>query len=158
MLKMLSDLINEHGSSTILKERLQLIADRYDLLDEKNTQIQEHNEKLESDLKSAQEKINSLEEALKENSANSSTLTLQEDTSQILKLLFQHESLDPSVIAHQLSMEIGVIEYHLNELDEKELAVIGSISSGNPLTGSRGSIEWCITPEGRKHVVEVIGV
>lgn len=158
MLKMLSDLINEHGSSTILKERLKLISDRYELLEEKNGQLEQRNQQLESDIASANDRIKELEANAQAAVDASSVPGLQDDTKSILKLLFNNDSLDPSVIAHQLSMGEGVVEYHLNELDEKELATVGSVSMRSPLTGSRGSINWCITPEGRKYVVEVIGV
>ena len=43
MLKLLQDLINEHGSSTILKERLQLIGDKYSHLEEKMEASQQEN-------------------------------------------------------------------------------------------------------------------
>ena len=55
-------------------------------------------------------------------------------------------------------MEEGIVDYHLDILKEKEFARVGSVTMGSDLTGSRGRINWVITPTGRKYVVEVLGV
>ena len=155
---MISDLINEHGSSTILKERLQLISDKYDLLAEKNQQLTEINSDLESKLKAALEDINKLKITLETYESSQSELLLKNETKNILKLLFKHEELDPREIVSHLSMEEGIVDYHLDILKEKEFARVGSVTMGSDLTGSRGRINWVITPTGRKYVVEVLGV
>lgn len=50
MLAMIEKLINEHGSSTILKERLQLINDKYEVLESKLALAEKENESLKKEL------------------------------------------------------------------------------------------------------------
>ncbi|HAS8429716.1 TPA: hypothetical protein I7765_20660 [Vibrio vulnificus] len=50
MLAMIEKLINEHGSSTILKERLQLINDKYEVLESKLNLAEKENESLKEEI------------------------------------------------------------------------------------------------------------
>jgi hypothetical protein len=71
-------LINEHGSASILKERISLANDKYSLLEEKNTFLKQENEMLKKEkeilksenqtlnlnLQQAEQKIRQLEEQI----------------------------------------------------------------------------------------------
>lgn len=83
---------------------------------------------------------------------------LKDETKKILKLLFETDGLDPRVIAGETGLDVGVVQYHLDILNEKDFAVIGSYISGSELIGSEGSVEWVITSSGRRYVVEVMGI
>src|SRR5262245_30180236 len=50
-LTLLEKAINEHGSATILKERLELAADKFKQLEEENKKLKETNQRLEEELK-----------------------------------------------------------------------------------------------------------
>lgn len=65
MLSMFEKLINEHGSSTILKERILLINDKYevlqtklDLSEKENSSLKKDNEELKNKLKEYEKLIN----------------------------------------------------------------------------------------------------
>ncbi|MDQ6959283.1 MAG: hypothetical protein Q9M24_09265 [Mariprofundaceae bacterium] len=62
-------LINEHGSSTILRERISLINDKYATLEKKVSEIQTENERLKLDNSNFTIKCRGLEEHLSNNSA-----------------------------------------------------------------------------------------
>ena len=157
MLEMFEKLINEHGSSVILKERLELFSDKYSLLEEKAIRMEQRNQALETELQQAYEKIRELETTLDSFVDKQGQEGLHVDAQSILKLLFDAEGLAPEAIAHQMSMDVGIVQYHLDELGKQEFARISSVTMGSPFTGSRGAVKWGITSEGRKIVVEVIG-
>ncbi len=153
MLEMFEKLINEHGSSVILKERLGLINDKYEALGEKleisnnkNTLLQQENEQLKQQVAEIQSQL-------------SASLPIDEDLPQeqknILKLLFNTDnSVREEVISHQAKLEIGVLKYHLDELLEKELLNHPSHIRANPRTKTKGYRQHSISKNGRKYVVE----
>ena len=53
-------LINEHGSATILRERISLAEDKYDALERKASELEAENETLKSDLEKATKEIDRL--------------------------------------------------------------------------------------------------
>jgi FtsZ-binding cell division protein ZapB len=61
-------LINEHGSATILRERIALANDQYAALEKKVIGLQSENERLKSDNSKLQEKIRDLEKRISHNS------------------------------------------------------------------------------------------
>tara|TARA_R110001592_G_scaffold363017_1_gene679321 strand:- start:4161 stop:4613 length:453 start_codon:yes stop_codon:yes gene_type:complete len=147
MLAMFEKLINEHGSSIILKERLQLFSDKYSMLEEKNRHISERNEELESKLKAALEEIIELkaEVALNESSKNSQKM--HENEVKILKCLFDsNNELQAIQFSQHFSIPVGNIEYHLQNLLENELVVDYWNTMSEPTYG--------ISSGGRKYVVE----
>jgi DNA-binding transcriptional ArsR family regulator len=60
----------------------------------------------------------------------------------------QVEELDVGNMARALNMDRGVLEYHLDRLNEAGLA---ETTGGNYL---HGHIYWGLTPKGRQYVVE----
>jgi DNA-binding MarR family transcriptional regulator len=76
---------------------------------------------------------------------------LGHDTARVLVHLFQANDIDDRdvrTMAQALGMEIGVLKYHLDRLDQAGFA---SVSSGNYVTGA---MYWSLSPEGRRKVVE----
>jgi len=57
-------LINEHGSATILKERIALANDKYAVIEAKNKVLQSENEALRLDNGKLNEQVRNLEERL----------------------------------------------------------------------------------------------
>lgn len=155
MLAMLEKLINEHGSSTILKERLELFSDKYTMLEEKNKHLSERNEELESKLDKAKEEINRLNEIIEANAISQSQDKLDEVQEKILQFLFKEDDeIEKDQLARILDIEPGVMSYHFDVLEEKDLICVSSMQMGNPMTGSAGGVFHAITPDGRKYVVE----
>jgi len=122
MLAMLEKLINEHGSSTILRERLELFSDKYSMLEDKNNHLSERNVELESQLQQAKQEIQSLRDELDKNAGSQSLVVLEDIEVQILKLLFDSNQDFIAVdLAQNFQTPIGNTEYHLNNLLEKKL-------------------------------------
>jgi regulator of replication initiation timing len=57
MLEMFEKLINEHGSSTILKERIELINDKYEILETKLANSEKENDLLKQEVESLKDKL-----------------------------------------------------------------------------------------------------
>ena len=60
MLELLEKLINEHGSSSILKERLGLVAEQYAALERRADDLQSKNSSQESELQQLRSQVQSL--------------------------------------------------------------------------------------------------
>lgn len=78
----LEKLINEHGSATILKERIALANDRYSILEEKVAVLQKNNEALGAEKKNLQagleqekQKVRRLEDELSKQNTSSNKFT-----------------------------------------------------------------------------------
>ncbi len=156
MLDMIEKLINEYGSSTILKERLELFNDKYEALEVKLANATKENELLQKENQQLKGKVQELEAQIEK--AAPAKDGLPEEQVNILRMLFSTtEYVSEEYVAHHMSLEIGVAKYHLNELLEKELLNHPSYTMDNPLTGSSGTVEHSISDLGRKHVVEVLG-
>ena len=57
MLSIIEKLINEHGSSTILKERLELVNDKYEALETKLANSEKENELLRKEIESLKKQV-----------------------------------------------------------------------------------------------------
>lgn len=64
MLQLFEKLINEHGSSTILKERLTILKDEYTQIETAKAELQAKNGALEAKLEQEQKRANRLEAEL----------------------------------------------------------------------------------------------
>jgi chaperonin cofactor prefoldin len=159
MLNMIEKLINEHGSSTILKERILLISDKYDALDEKLKMSEQKVEFLDRENSFLKNKIESLESEINATLQNSSgTSKLDDVKNNILKMLFSaSDGISKEDMANKLSLEIGVVNYHFDELNDMNFLDFPRLVMGSALTGSKGGQFQKISQEGRKYVVEVIG-
>ncbi|MBL1294435.1 MAG: hypothetical protein COB61_011280 [Thiotrichales bacterium] len=153
MLEMFEKLINEHGSSVILKERLELINDKYEALGEKLEISNNKNELLQKENEQLKQHVAEIQGQL------SATIpkgdNLPQEQKDILKLLFNTDgSIREEVISHQVKLEIGILKYHLDELIEKELLNYPSHIRANSFTGTEGYRKHSISKNGRKCVVE----
>ena len=154
MLEMLKDLINEHGSSTILKERLELFSDRYSVLEAECNQLRDGNGALSHELELAKTRIRDLEQQVRE--IDVPEILVSPDGANVLRVLFKQEDPTFEEIGRTLDMELGVLQYHLDQLDEVGLATIGSVTMST--AWGDGGVHWRITPDGRKVVVEKLGI
>jgi len=153
MLEMFQKLINEHGSSVILKERLELINDKYEALEEKlensndkNKLLQQENELLKKQITDTQSQLSAAQPKVE---------ALHKNEQDILKLLFNvNNRVREEIISHELKLEIGILKYHLDELLDKQLLNNPTYIMGNAFTGTTGYREHAISKDGRKYVVK----
>lgn len=168
MLKMLEKLINEHGSSAILRERLKLFSDQYSALEKENSDLktkisvlEKCNKKLESQLDQAKQEIQRLNEVINTLAKKEdSTDKLNEIQSQILQYFFKANSgMTVDHIASTFSIEIGNSQYHLDALINKKLIATSSSTIGNVWSDvpTPSCTHYAITQSGRKYVIEVLG-
>lgn len=157
MLDMFEKLINEHGSAVILKERIELINDKYEALQSKLENSLKENELLKKENRLLTSKLKEYEqnsEAQKEK-----PLSLSDEQKRILKVLFSsNDGVDERSLAQNLSIDMGALNYHTDELLEKGLIEEPGMTMGNSFTGEPGYFTHYISKNGRKYVVETIGI
>lgn len=164
MLEMLEKLINEHGSSTILKERLLLFSDKYSMLEDKNYHLKERNEELESKLQKAKEEIKRLQKIVDAYSKNQSSEQLDKIPGQILEFLFDvNTNISKEQVSRETGIEASMVSYHFDILKGLEFlsqSTVGRKSSGF-VSGRDSSYTpptFSITLKGRKYVIETIRI
>lgn len=155
MLEMFEKLINEHGSATILKERIELINDKYEALQTKLENVKKENELLKKDNKLLTNQLNEYKE--KSATIKSQSKSIPEHQKEILKILFsKNRGVDEIVLAKQLNLDIGTLQYHTDALLEKKLISHPGYTMANSFTGKPSSCKHYISKDGRKYVVEII--
>lgn len=155
MLDMFEKLINEHGSSAILKERIELINDKYEAMQGKFDNSEKENELLRKEVGVLKQQISTLQSQVA--SAQPQSNELPKEQQDILKLLFiANDYVRDELIARELNLEMGMLTYHLDELLEKKLLDMPSYISGSEFNGSTGYSEQGISTKGRKYFVEHI--
>lgn len=118
----LEKLISEHGSATILRERISLANDKYAALERKASDFEIENKTLKSNLEEMAKKVDRLNKIIQASQENQGIKQFKEIEKQILKYFFDtNEQLYASNIASRFSLNIGATEYHLNNLLESEL-------------------------------------
>jgi predicted ArsR family transcriptional regulator len=159
MLDMFEKLINEHGSSAILKERIELISDKYSILEDKleasnqkNSALEAENKSLKTQLEQANKEVFRLQETIESANKSKSGDKLDEEKENILKVLFESNS-NASIeqLAQHFQLQESVVEYHIDDLREKKLLDHGPLIVNHPLT-------YEISKLGRKYVIEVMGI
>jgi DNA-binding MarR family transcriptional regulator len=136
----LEDLLKEVPLSAVMKERVQLAADKLALATEQNESLKQRIRALEKENRQLREQI-----------PKESPDSLSHDTSRVLVYLFQAPQSDDchvEAIAHALEIDEGVIRYHLDQLKDAGFA---DVRSANYI---HGHVYWGLTPAGRRHVVE----
>ena len=157
MLKMIEKLINEHGSSTILKERLQLFSDKYSALEnkleaaqQKNSALEAKNKSLESQLQQAQQEIKRSQEIINTGAEAQGIEKLNEIEESILETLFKTNThFSVANLALEFSIEESPIKYHIEHLLSMKFLGYGPTSMNAPMY-------YVISEAGRKYVVEQI--
>lgn len=155
---LLEKAINEHGSATIILQRLELARDEYAVLQRKLTdaesslveatetisQLQSENERLKADLQNAQMEIRNLQEEFYEQRTESHEQPLGEQKDQIISLLAQ-ESKTTEELAGLLGVGEQAIFFHL----EDERMQRFTVARQYPLV-----ISVQLTSAGRRYAVE----
>jgi hypothetical protein len=148
--------INEHGSSLILKERITLAQDQYSILERQKKDLDTNvvdlkakNSALEANLEQAQIKIRNLEKQL----AKSHELNLPKDEEKVLKTICENTGITDYGIAQSLDANPEKVQYWLGELHDKKLA--SPVIVMRPDFGGGGAgTEWRILHEGRRYLIE----
>lgn len=161
-INLIEKLINEHGSSTILKERLELLRDQISILEKENGALKSKNailkEKvntIKSQLNEATEEIERLNHIIEGFKKDDAKKHFDEVTEKILKLFFDTgRDLSADDVAHYFSMDISTTNYHFDLLLERNLIKIKIQMSLYRVSGR--SKRFQITSDGRKYVIENI--
>jgi hypothetical protein len=136
----IQDLLQEVPLAAVLRERVALADQKY--------------EATLRDVEQLQRKVAALEKEnaeLRAQIPQTNSANLSDDTNRVLVQIFrakEQEESDVGVMASALGMERGVMQYHLDLLQEAGLA--WSIG-GNYL---HGHTYWGLKPEGRQRVIE----
>jgi DNA-binding MarR family transcriptional regulator len=137
---LLQDLLKEVPLSSVLKERVALAEEKF--------------ERASKEIESYKQRVAALErenEMLRAQIPSKPPRTLDGDTARVLVGLFkaaEMEDRDVGAMARELVMERGVLQYHLDRLQEAGLA---DVTGANYL---HEHIYWGLTPKGRQYVVE----
>ena len=161
MLKMFKDLINEHGSSTILRERLALFSDKYTVLEKKLSVskqrcsiLETENQKLKSQVKQAREEIKRLKEVIDTYTKKDSPTQLNAVQDKILKYLFEAENdMLIGQICPFLSLNENTVKYHLVILEEYNFISSACYYAGGEID-DEGSQTYAIDQKGREYIIE----
>lgn len=153
MFTMLEKLINEHGSSNILKERLGLKEDQisslkeeFSSLKQQNADLKEENTKLRRELDQTNSQLQRLQQRKSANTKETEQNFGQQER-MILRLLFdKHSYLRIDEIANLVQLDKSMAKYHVNNLVKSGL-VHDCLSSGSPTT-------YSINDNGIKFVAE----
>lgn len=155
----LQKLINERGSSAILRDHLALFKDQVLLLEKENLRLVNecgtykiNNEKLNSDIEHLQQENEELRSKIQryeqptEQTAHDHLL--EETKVNILLYLYKNPKSTEPLIAQVISMGMPVAEFHLKELRETKMAkrVIGG-SAMRPENG------WSLDQEGTRYLI-----
>jgi len=149
----LEKLINEHGSATILRERIALAEDKYSSLEAKAksfeikvADLETENKTLKSNLEEAEKEIDRLNKIIQTSQEDQGIKKLKEIEEQILKLFFEtNQEFYAANIASRFNINIGVAEYHINNLLK-----LGLISASYNMMDDTC---YYINTNGRAHVV-----
>lgn len=154
-------LINEHGSATILKERIALANDKYSALEKefaasllraetteaRVSNLEAENQSLKLDKEKLRQEIQRRDDITeKEKSHNN---LLDDPKLEILKLLFKQPKLPKEQIAHSLNIGLPVAEFHLTEL--KESKMVKRVIGGSAMRPENG---WSLDQEGTRYLIE----
>lgn len=144
----LEKLINEHGSATILKERIELANDKYAALERKLSESEKRIQQLELEKQGFElenyklkEKLKALEEQLAETEGQ----RLEEIRERLLVALSSRENTAP-----QLCQTLGIGEqlatFHLQEMEKMHFVSASYFYTGQPTI-------WRLAQEGRRYLV-----
>ncbi len=115
MIKQFRDLIDEFGSSTVMKERLKLINDRYEALEEKLKNCESENRLLKQENESLNQKIVGLKTKI--NDAASSNVSLPDEQRAILAFFFKNPGHHAySKVSRLVEIENQICMHHIDEL------------------------------------------
>jgi hypothetical protein len=135
----IQDLLQEVPLSAVLKERVALAEQKYEIAMRENANQKQRIHALEEENAALHRLIPRQEHGL-----------LDDDAARVLLHLFRAEgdAKDVGITARMLQMEKGVVQYRLDQLKSAGMAVC---TSGNYV---KHHMYWGLTPTGRKYAVE----
>jgi DNA-binding transcriptional ArsR family regulator len=136
----IEDVLKEVPLSAVLKERIALAGQKYEAAIQQVDELRQKVAALERENAELRAQIPRPHEP-----------SLGEDTTRVLVHLFKAKEIDDRDVgnmARALNMDRGVLQYHLDRLDEAGLA---KLTGGNYVDGH---VYWGLKPEGRQYVVE----
>ena len=157
LLDLFSKLVVEHGSAEVQGKHIALFKDQLALADKRISELESENASLKSKLENAETAI---QELTKENEILRSKIKEYEQPTEqpthknlldkvkvnILVALAKQEWNYAEHISRSLGIGIQVVQFHLDELQNKEMA-LASYSMGD-------SEEWTLGHEGRRYLIE----
>ncbi len=141
-------LITEHGSASILRDHINLLKEKFSLLEKENKE-------LESKLEDATKEIDRFNKLTQkpQRAAYQEEEKLNEVTEQILQQFFKTgEEMSPGYFASSLSLEISVIEYHFDILIKN--GYIDHASSNRSFITGQSSTTYLISSKGREYIMK----
>jgi hypothetical protein len=163
-LTLIEKLINEHGSSTILKERLELLKDQISALENEkgvlkseNAILNDKQNKTESQLNKAIKEVERLNQVIKGLKKDDKKAHLDTVTEKILKLFFDTgREMAINSIAADLFMDISTIRYHFDLLLKDKLIIQTKSGWESSFPGLNSPEMYDLTPSGREYVIKNI--
>ena len=141
-------LINEHGSATILKERIELANDKYSALEQKNsifeqkiTVLESENKTLRLNLEKAEDEVQNLKKLTEKSHSG----RLDKVKEKILLALAEQKELEARHISSLLNIGSQLATFHLEELKASDM-VSDYYAVGSPVC-------WGIIQGGRTYLV-----
>jgi septation ring formation regulator EzrA len=159
LIDLIETLINEYGSPTILKKRLERLRDQISALEEKNSALKLDNtifkskkNTIESHLNKARKEIERLNQFIQQLERDDAKTLFDAVTEKVLKMFFQRRrELSVSEVADTLSMDVSTARYHFDLLLENNLIQqtrVGFVS----LQGRRRDPQFGLTSSGREYI------
>lgn len=162
LLNNIEKLINEHGSSAILREHLSLFKSQVIALEKENASLKPENgilkdkvKTLDSQLENTTKEIERQHQIIKALQDTQGIKKYDEVTEQILKLFFDTgRELSINDFALAMSLNINIIQYHFDILLQNDLITQTRVGFESSWTGESSPCMYDLTPSGRKYIVE----
>jgi DNA-binding MarR family transcriptional regulator len=159
LIALFEELMTEHGAPTLLKKRLELLANQLSVLEKKNrtlklddTILKSKKNTMESHLNQAKKEIERLNQFIQELEEDDAKTHLDAVTEKVLKMFFyRRRELSVSEVAGTLSIDVRTTRYHFDLLLQKNLIEqtrAGFVS----LQGRRRNPQFRITSSGREYI------
>lgn len=143
-------LINEHGSATILRERIALANDKYAELERRADRLETENQALQKQLDSARSEVQRLTDEVARLSSAAQPQpgagALEPAREKILLVLAEADGLSHADIARRVSIGTQAASFHLKELQTAEM-VRCTLRVGQRFT------PWHLSHEGRRYLI-----
>ena len=139
------DLLKEVPVSSVLRERLELAADRVQRSEEKVTELSLQLDDARKEIASLRDSIALKDSELERFKGGA----LGEVAEKVLAHFVEAEddSRDVGIASVHLRLKRAIVEFHLDELESRGYA---TCTGGNYV---QGHVYWGVTPEGRKYAV-----
>ncbi len=152
-------LIAKHGSSTILKKRLELLRDQISVLEKRNSGLKldrsilkSKKNTIEFQLNKAWKEIERVDQLIQELEKDDAKTRLNTATEKVLEMFFyRRRELSVSEVAATLSIDVRTAWYHIDLLLENNLIEqnrVGFVS----LKGRRRDPQFRLTSSGREYI------